>query len=143
MSNALRKIELGENHRRVISVLMRGTEGACDEMIEWLDRSSSALVEVRADLELEQQARLRELAARVKAQVQEFTSKVSLDKRRISRRRSVAAIVSAALIDLQEVQASGLKGYGRMPEDPKPVLEESIHRMVALLEQMLHIAEAE
>jgi hypothetical protein len=136
-------MELGENHRRAFSVLMRGTERACDEVAEWLERPTSGLTEIRADLTPDQKTRLRELAAKVKAEVQEFAAKVILDKKRMSRRRAVAAIVSAILIDLQEVQSSGLKGYGPLREEAKPVLDESIRRMVVLLEQMLHIAEIE
>jgi hypothetical protein len=68
---------------------------------------------------------------------------VSLDRRRVSRSRSVAAMVSTALIDLQEVQGSGLKGYGRMAEDAKLIFDGSIRRMAALLEKMLPIVEAE
>ncbi|HUJ31207.1 MAG TPA: hypothetical protein VLY23_08005 [Candidatus Acidoferrum sp.] len=143
MSNPLRRIELGENHRRAVSVLMRGTEQACKEVEEWLERTSGALTEVREDVPPEQEARLRELTARLRAEVQEFSGKVTLDKRRMSRRRSIAAIVCAALIDLEEVQDSGLKGYGKMSEEAKEVLNEYVVRMLDLLEQMLHIAEAQ
>jgi hypothetical protein len=110
MSDPSRKIELSENHHRAIAALMRGTERACDEVAEWLDHSSSVLIEVRADLEPGQQTRLRELATKLKVEIEQFASKVSLDKRRISRRRAVAAIVSAALIDLYKVQESELEG---------------------------------
>jgi hypothetical protein len=52
-------------------------------------------------------------------------------------------MVSTALIDLQEVQASGLKGYGWMAADAKLIFDGSICRMAALLEKMLPIVEAE
>lgn len=38
MSEGSAKIEFGENHRRVVSVLMRGTERACDEVVACLGR---------------------------------------------------------------------------------------------------------
>jgi hypothetical protein len=143
MPNPWPKIELGENRRRAVSVLMRGTARACDEVEEWVARPSSVLTEVRADLTPHQETRLRELAAELKAEVGEFSTQVVLDKKTESRRRSIAAIVSTALTDLQEAEASGLQGYGPLSQDAKAVLNESIRRMAALLEQMLHIVEFE
>lgn len=142
MPYSSQKIELSENHRRAVSIVMRGVESACAEILEWLVRPSSVLIDVRADLIPNEQARLRELAERLRTEVREFAEKVSLDKRRMSSRRSVAAIVSAALVDLQEVQASELKGYGILAEDPKRVLDESINSMMTLFEEMRRIAEA-
>lgn len=133
------KIEFGENHRRAISVLMRGTERACDDATEWLDRHSSLLTEVRQDVEPEQQALLRESIAEIRRTIEEFAGKVSLENSRMSQRRSVAAIVSGALIDLQEVQDSGLKGYGPLPDPSKKILDRYLARMADLLKQMLQI----
>ncbi len=137
------KIEFGENHRRVISVLMRGTERACDEVVEWLDHRSTMLAEVHDDLTPDAKAELRVLAGRLKTEVLAFSRRVALDKKQSSIRRSVAAIVSTALIDLQEVQNSGLRGYGTLGDREREALEQSIHRMATLLHEMLQIAERE
>jgi Ni,Fe-hydrogenase III large subunit len=143
MPDSSRKIEVGENHRRAISVLMRAIESATGDVVEWLTRSSTTLTEVRADLTPDQQARLRDLVVQVNAEVQRLEARIVLDKKRLSRRRSVAALASSALIDIQEVQASGLRGYGRLVEEAKPVLDDSLRRMALLLGQMLHIVENE
>ncbi len=122
---------------------MRGTERACDEVVEWLDRRSTALAEVRDDLTPEQHARLPRLAGELKNQLVEFSRKVALDKRESSVRRSIAAIVSAALVDLEEVQNSSLSGYGPLGEGAKQLLDQYVSGMAAVLGQMLHIAEDE
>lgn len=143
MTDDSHKIELSENHRRAISVLMRGTERACDGILEWLKRPSKLLTEIRDDLTGAQQAQLRELVAQLREEVHGFVAKAALDRSAASRRRSVAAILSATLIDLEEVRDSELKGYGRLPAEAKRVLNEHIQRMVSLLEQMLHVVEGE
>lgn len=141
MPDNTRKIEFSENHRRAISVLMRGTERACDGILEWLERRSKLMTEIRDDLTDAQQAQLRELVAKLRGEVDGFVRNAVLDRASASRRRSVAAIVSAALIDLQEVRDSELKGYGRLPADAKSVINEYLQRMLSLLERMLHVAE--
>jgi hypothetical protein len=137
------KIEFGENHRRVISVLMRGTERACDAVVEWLDRRPTILADVRDDLTPEAQKRLRTLAGQLKGEVLAFSREAALDKKESSIRRSIAAIVSATLIDLQEIQNSGLRGYGPLGDREKKALDDRVRRMITLLHEMLRIAEAE
>lgn len=143
MSEGSAKIEFGENHRRVVSVLMRGTESACDEVVACLDPRSAVLAEVRDDLTSEAKVQLRDLAGQLKAQVLAFSREAALDKKQSSIRRSVAATVSAALIDLQDAQNSGLRGYGQLDNREKQILDARIHSMIALLRQMLRIAEHE
>lgn len=137
------KIEFGENHRRVVSVLMRGTERACDEVVARLNPHSTVLAEVRDDLTPEAKAKLRNLARQLKEHVLAFSGEAALDKNQSSTRRSVAAIISAALIDLQEVQNSGLRGYGPLGDHEKHALDDRVHSMIALLHEMLRIAEHE
>lgn len=143
MAGESSRIDFGENHRRVISVLMRGTERACDEVVEWLDRRSTILADVRGNFSPEAQQRLRDLAGQLKAEVLAFSREAALDKKESSIRRSIAAIVSAALIDLQEVQNSGLRGYGPLGEREKQAFDNRVLRMITLLHEMLHIAERE
>lgn len=141
MADDSAKIEFGENHRRVISVLMRGTERVCDELVESLDHRSTTLAEVRDDLAPETKTQLRHLAGELKDEVLAFSRHAVLDKKQSSIRRSIAAIVSAALIDLQEAQNSGLRGYGPLGDREKYVFDGCIRRMIDLLEQILHIVE--
>ena len=141
MSESAGKIHLGENHRLAASVVFRGTERACDSTIEWLEKPSSLMNELRDDVTLAEQMQLRKLAAALKEEVHRLASKVELDRSHTSRRRAIAAILSAALIDLQETQDSQLKGYGVLAPDAKKALNEGMVRMVSLLARMLAIAE--
>lgn len=141
VSNTPEKIPMGENHRLAASVVFRGTERACDSTMEWLDRPSSLLNELRDDITPEEQAQLRKLAGALKEEIKRLAAKVELDRSRSSRRRSIAAILSAALVDLQETQDSQLKGYGVLSPEAKKVLFDGMSRMTSLLEKMLAIAE--
>ncbi|MGH9736874.1 MAG: hypothetical protein ACRD8A_20075 [Candidatus Acidiferrales bacterium] len=70
-----------------------------------------------------------------------FSRHAVLEKKQSSIRRSIAAIVSAALIDLQEAQNSGLRGYGLLGDRERQALDECISRMIDLLERMLRVVE--
>jgi hypothetical protein len=141
MPNRAGKTELGENHRRAVSVLIRGTERACDGVLEWIERPSSMMTEVRDDLSAKEKVQLRELASGLKSEIRSFLEVFPLDKSAASRRRSIAAIISAACIDLEEVVDSGLKGYGPQPPDAREALNQGLTEMIKILEQMLPIAE--
>jgi hypothetical protein len=140
--NSPGKIQLSDNHRLAASVLFRGTERACDSALEWLDKPSTQMNELRDDVTAEEKAELRKLAAALRQEIEKLESKVQLDRSHSSRRRSIAALLSAALIDLQETQDSQLKGYGVLSPEAKKVLNDSIARMSAALQKMLAIAEA-
>jgi len=135
------KILLGENHRLAVSVVIRGTERACECVLEMLERRGTLMNELREDIAPEEQAGLRELAGELKEEIRKLGEKIELEKNQTSRRRTIAALLSAALIDLQETEDSGLRGYGELSPQAKKTLYESIDRMTALLEEMLAIAE--
>ena len=136
------KIQLSDNHRLAASVLFRGTERACESAIEWLEKPATKMNELRDDVSTEEQAELRKLAEQLRLEIELLGSKMQLDRSHSSRRRSIAAVLSAALIDLQETQDSQFKGYGVLAPDAKRVLNESIARMAALLQKMLAVAES-
>jgi hypothetical protein len=50
------------------------------EILEWLDRRSNVLAEVRDDLRSDQQTRLRDLAAKLKTEVNESSLRVALEQ---------------------------------------------------------------
>jgi hypothetical protein len=141
MTDGAQKILLGENHRLAVSVVVRGTERACESMLETLDRGPSQMNELRNDILPEERTKLRELATALQEEIHRLAGKVELEKSRTSRRRAIAAVLSAALIDLQETQDSGLKGYGEISAEAKRTLDEGFGRMMKLLEKMLAIAE--
>lgn len=142
MPEGMKKISLGDNHRLAASVLFRGTERACDATIEWLEKPSSLLHELRDDVSAADEAHLRKLAASLKDEIKRMAASIELEPAHASRRRGIAAILSAALIDIQETQDSQWKGYGVMSAEAKKTLNDGMARMAALLQKMLAIAEA-
>jgi hypothetical protein len=101
------KLQLNENHRRVISILLRRVEKTCDGVLDWLDRKPGLLNRLRDDLTSEQQAQFQELINRLYKEIRRFDSEVALDPAVKSRRRAIAALLSTAQIDLEEGGATG------------------------------------
>jgi hypothetical protein len=137
-----KKLQLGENHRRVVSVLIRRIEATCEGVLHNLDRRSSLLHNVEEDLTPQQDQRLRELVGNLRSEIERVESEVTLDPVVSSRRRSIAALVSSAVIDLQEVCDSALRGYGSMPEAVERALVEKLASLMVVLEEMERIAES-
>jgi len=142
MSDETKKLHLGENHRRVVSVLIRRVEAACDGILQDLDRRSSLLLSMEDDVRAEQDRKLRELVGKLHAEVARVASEVTLDPAVRSRRRSIAARISATMIDLEDVSGSALRGYGAMPQDAERTLIEKFARLIIVLQEMERIAEA-
>jgi len=141
MADEMKKLQLGENHRRVVSVLIRRVEAACDGILQDLERRPGLLLRMEDDVRAEQDGRLRELVAKLRAEVGRVASEVTLDAAVRSRRRSIAARISATMIDLEDVSGSALRGYGAMSAEDERVLTEKFARLIALLEEMERIAE--
>jgi hypothetical protein len=142
VSESFKKLQLGENHRRVVSVLIRRVEAACEGILQDLDRRSGLLHSVQDDVSPEQAKKLRELAGKLRAEVERVESEVRLDPAVRSRKRSIAARVSSAIIDLEEVSGSALRGYGEMPKELEQALAEKFARFIAVLQEMERIAES-
>jgi len=141
MADEMKKLQLGENHRRVVSVLIRRVEAACDGILQDLERRPGLLLRMEDDVRAEQDGRLRELVAKLRAEVGRVASEVTLDAAVRSRRRSIAARISATMIDLEDVSGSALRGYGAMSAEDERVLTEKFARLIAVLEEMERIAE--
>src|SRR5713101_5658015 len=82
MPNTSDKLRLGENHRRVVSVLLREVEKMCEAILEWLDKKPGLLLRVQDDLTAEQQARLRKLVEQLRGEIRHLVTEVTLDQRR-------------------------------------------------------------
>ncbi len=136
------KLQLSENHRRVISALLRGVERRCEEMADWLDRTSGLLQRVEDDLRPGEAARLHKLLGQVRAEIARFNDEVPLTPGRESRRRALAALVTTGVTDLAESQSQHLKGYGKMPEETARALDAKLARLLVLLEEMQRIVES-
>jgi hypothetical protein len=137
-----KKLQLGENHRRVVSVLMRRVETVCDGILADLDRKSGLLHNMEDDVAPESAKLLRELAEKLRKEVARVESEISLDPAVRSRKRSIAARISSAIIDLEEVGGSGLRGYGAVSKETERELGEKFARLTAVLQEMERVAES-
>ena len=130
------KLKLGENHRRVVSVLLRSIERACDEIEATLGDSGGLLHRVSADLTPEQQRELRRMAERVRAELAHIVSQIELDVSVHSCRRRIAALLSTNIVNLEESTPDKLRGYGELSAEAKSRLETEFTRLLELLNYM-------
>lgn len=130
------KLKLGENHRRVVSVLLRGVERACDEIEAALADSDGLLHRVSADLTVNQQSSLRQMAKRVRSELARITSQIELDVSVHSQRRRILALLSSSIVNLEESTPAKLGGYGDLSAEAESRLETEFARLLALLNEM-------
>lgn len=130
------KLKLGENHRRVVSVLLRGVERACDEIEAALADSGGLLHRVSADLTVNQQSSLRQMAERVRSELARITSQIELDVSVHSQRRRILALLSSSIVNLEESTPAKLGGYGDLSAEAKSRLAAEFARLLALLNGM-------
>jgi len=130
------KLKLGENHGRVVSVLLRGVERTCDEIEAALADSDGLLHRVSADLSTEQQQSLRSMTERVRAELARITSQIELDVSVHSQRRRILALLSSSIVNLEESTPEKLRGYGEISAEAKSRLETEFARLLAVLNEM-------
>jgi hypothetical protein len=134
-------VKLGENHRRVISVVMRGLEQMADDIERWMEKKPGLLIRREQDLSPAQQSRLRTLAAELRRELVRIAGELELSPAVQSPGRSISALLSAMLVQLEESDSKRLRGYGRMPEEAAEKLDGEISHLIALLEQMAGVVE--
>lgn len=135
------KLKLGENHRRVVSVLLRGLEQMCDEIDARLEEAPGVLRQVKSDFSPAQGAALRQMTARVRAEIRRLNTEIELDVAIRSPRRAILALLSAGVVNLEESDSKRLRGYGPLESEKAARLDEEFSRLVVLLEEMSTIAE--
>lgn len=135
------KLKLGENHRRVVSVLLRSLEQACDEIDASFRESPGTLRRIYDDLSPAQRSTLREMTQRVRGEIRRLASEIELDTSVGSQRRTVLALLSSSIVNLEESEPRKLRGYGSMSPEAEARLGKEFHRLVALFEQMAAIVE--
>jgi len=135
------KLKLGENHRRVVSVLLRGLEGTCDEIEATLEETAGVMRRVSEDLSLEQRDALRRMSAAVRSEIRRITSEIELDPAMNSRRRRIRALLSSAIVNLEESDPKKLRGYGFLAEEAARRLEDEFARLLTMLDEMAEIVE--
>ncbi|HLW83533.1 MAG TPA: hypothetical protein VKS20_15955 [Candidatus Acidoferrales bacterium] len=127
------KLKLGENHRRVVSVLLRGLERACDEIDAALHDSDSPFRRVNDDLTAAQRQTLQKMTEKVRAELRRISSEVELDVSVHSRRRRIRALLSTSIVNLEESTPDKLRGYGEMDDAAKIRLQTEFERLLDLL----------
>lgn len=135
------KLKLGENHRRVVSVLLRGIERACDEIDASFRDSPGTLCRIREDLSPRQRSALLDLTQRVRGEIGRLAAEIELDTSVGSQRRTVLALLSASIVNLEESEPKKLRGYGPMSPQAEARLAGEFERLIALFEQMVALVE--
>ena len=135
------KLKLGENHRRVVSVLLRGLEQACDEIEAAFRETPGLLDRIHDDLSADQRERLREMVRRVRSEIRRLAGEIELDASSRSQRRTILALLSASIINLEESDPKKLRGYGPMSPQAEARLSSEIQLLIEMFEQMSAIVE--
>lgn len=141
MPKPIRRLKLGDNHRRALTVLLAGLEEACAEMGVGLQRTPGWLVQVEDDLTSAQRQRLGELSDRLRRELRGVSESILLDPMSKSLRRSIVALLTAQLIYLEETLASGMKGYGRLADDVRQHISDELKKLKAIIEEMLAVVQ--
>ena len=132
-----KKLKLGENHRRAVSVLLRQLEQMCGQLETLLVKPSGVLLRMEDDLAAEPAGALRELAGALRAEIERQVSEIELDVKHQSRRAAIRALLSTRWADLEDSKSSGLKGYGKLPAEASAKLDRELDRLMALVEEMI------
>ncbi len=135
------KLKLGENHRRAVSVLLRGLEQMCDEIEARLAEAPGVLRQVKSDVSPAQIAALRKMTARVREEIRRLNTEIELDAAVRSPRRAILALLSASIVNLEESNSNRLRGYGPLARESAIRLDAEFSRLIVLLEEMTTIAE--
>ena len=133
------KIKLGQNHRRAVSAVLREIESLCITVEQWVDRQGGLFLVPEEDLAPGQKAGLRRLVGELRAELQQCDNLMTLDHSRQSRRRALAALLSTAVADLEDTDASRLRSYGPLTKEAAARIDERMQRLIAVLDQMTQV----
>lgn len=133
------KLKLGENHRRAISVLLREIERMCDAIDASLQAGSGALHRLDDDLSAGQRAKLARMTQNLRGELTRLEREIELDTASKSPRRTILALLSAQIVNLQESNAAGLRGYGPMPEAAVRKVDAATAQLILRLEEMVAV----
>jgi hypothetical protein len=120
-----RLIELSDNHRRSISIVLQLVDKALCEWAAWIDRPPQAgvMYQQQDTLSPTQKKRLRQKSSMVRQRILRLRDDLQLKP---SRPASSQLIVGQATVlgeMLAELNSRSLEGYGRVPEEFSLVLQ--------------------
>jgi hypothetical protein len=141
MSAASEKLRLGENHRRAISVLLRGIEQMGEDIRWWMERNPGLFFEIGNDLPAENAEKLRWLLDSLHGELERIAGQIELDVQERSRKRAIRALITAYIVHLEESTSSRLQGFGYLPREDCERLDAEIARLTEILEEMLRVVE--
>jgi hypothetical protein len=133
------KLKLGENHRRAISVLLREIERMCDAIDACLHAVPGPLHRLDDDLSASQRAKLARMTQNLRAELAQLEREIELDAARKSPRRAILALLSAQIVNLQESNAAGLRGYGPLTEAATRKIDAATEQLILRLEEMVAV----
>ncbi len=130
---------LNENQRRHFSVLLVSLDEALARIEQLSDRDRPAwgpLTDYTDDLPGRFVAEAEPLIADLRARIVRLSRLLHTEPRRMSRLRSIRAMVTSATIRLEDSRARGLRGYGAVDpsvhEQLDPLLDDLIERFRAI-----------
>lgn len=130
---------LNDNQRRHFSVLLVSLDEALARIEELSDRDCRAGASLTAytdDLPQRFSAEAGPMIADLRARIVQLAALLGTEPRRMSRARSIRALVTSAAIRLEDSRARGLRGYGTVDpsvqEQLDPVLDDLIARFRAI-----------
>ncbi|HLZ92722.1 MAG TPA: hypothetical protein VKQ28_13495 [Candidatus Acidoferrum sp.] len=135
MQGNIGKLDLGENHRRVVSAVLRRAESTCEEVLSGLGQPSGHLLQFQEDVGPEQAAELRRLVNQLREEIRRVEGEMLLDVSVQSRARCIASSVSLTRVEIEEVLTPGLRGYGALPAEVEAALDRKFLRLLACLER--------
>ena len=140
MPEKLQKLALSENHRRVVSAVLRRVEATCDEVADWLQRPGGDLLRVEEDLAPSQAEELLTLVERLREEARRVEEEIVVDAAVQSRARAVSASVSLTRVEIEEVLTPGLRGYGPLHPEIEAALDAKFLRLLTWLQSMSKVA---
>ncbi|HEX5386664.1 MAG TPA: hypothetical protein VFW66_08205 [Gemmatimonadales bacterium] len=129
-------VRLNESQRRHLAVFLEQLEEALGEIERLADlpaRPARLLEDVR-DLNPQFGTAVRDRVLDLRERIGELADRLGLEPRVQSRQRRVAALVSRAIVDLEDAGSRGLAGYGEVDPGVAREIDPALAEMVSRLE---------
>jgi hypothetical protein len=136
--------EVSSNHRRVISVRLRGLEDACVQLQE-LARPVERALTARSELAPRIIPELDTCISHLRSRISEMKADLDLQRTLLDPGRVAGALVASMMVNMEELRPHHLKGYGAVPERLAQYLDvrlEELLRTLREIERLLRSASA-
>ncbi|MGD0696440.1 MAG: hypothetical protein ABSB82_16585 [Terriglobia bacterium] len=130
------RLQVGSNHRRVISVRLRILEESWMRLLD-LFRPMDSILTARRALPREKAEEVRQQVLTLGAKLAEMKTDLGLERSDEDPAREARALIAAMITGIEELHPHYLRGYGKVPESLESYLET---RLKGLLQVMDRIA---